>query len=185
MSPVFTVSSEHCIRERDYGGRNSYGTARNAADVGQGFADRTDGHSDDTDLFEQSDRTSGRIAMLVIHAVYPEYDRYPEKEQRKVYDDIQFLVRKAAHFTEYLVLGIMIRLCIESWFGKKRFLNTTGWVYGTLYACTDELHQLLTDGRSGQWQDVLLDSCGVLAGVLITALIRRRRERKAGKSQCP
>ena len=138
-----------------------------------------------TEPAEQSDRTSGRIAMLVIHAVYPEYDRYPEKEQRKVYDDIQFLVRKAAHFTEYLVLGIMIRLCIESWFGKKRFLNTTGWVYGTLYACTDELHQLLTDGRSGQWQDVLLDSCGVLAGILITALIRRRRERKAGKSQCP
>ena len=138
-----------------------------------------------TEPAEQSDRTSGRIAMLVIHAVYPEYDRYPEKEQQKVYDDIQFLVRKAAHFTEYLVLGIMIRLCIESWFGKKRFLNTTSWVYGTLYACTDELHQLLTDGRSGQWQDVLLDSCGVLAGILITALIRRRRERKAGKSQCP
>ena len=138
-----------------------------------------------TEPAEQSDRTSGRIAMLVIHAVYPEYDRYPEKEQQKVYDDVQFRVRKAAHFTEYLVLGIMIRLCLESWFGKKRFLNRTGWACGTLYACTDELHQLLTDGRSGQWQDVLLDSCGVLAGILITALIRRRRGRKAGKNQCP
>ena len=35
----------------------------------------------------------------------------------------------------------------------------------------DELHQLLIDGRSGQWSDVLLDSGGVLTGALIAGLI--------------
>ena len=49
---------------------------------------------------------------------------------------------------------------------------------GALYACTDELHQIRTDGRSGQFTDVLLDSCGVLAGVLLGVLFLRLLERR-------
>ena len=45
------------------------------------------------------------------------------------------------------------------------------WAAGTIYAGTDELHQMLIDGRSGQRSDVLLDSAGVMAGVLIAVLI--------------
>ena len=45
---------------------------------------------------------------------------------------------------------------------------------GLLCAALDELHQLMVDGRSGQWTDILLDSAGVFCGVLLTALILRR-----------
>ena len=37
---------------------------------------------------------------------------------------------------------------------------------------------MLIDGRSGQWTDVLLDSCGVLAGVLLVTLILGRLQKK-------
>ena len=43
------------------------------------------------------------------------------------------------------------------------------WLTATVYAATDEFHQLFIPGRSGQVSDVLLDSAGALAGVLILA----------------
>ena len=124
-----------------------------------------------TEDAERSDRTSGGISRAVIRLVYPDYDRKTPEEQQACYDSIQHLVRKSAHFTEYTILGLLIRLCLESWFGRRKGMLPASWALGTLYAGTDELHQLLIDGRSGQWTDVLLDSGGVMTGVLIASLI--------------
>ena len=53
---------------------------------------------------------------------------------------------------------------------------------GAVYAATDEAHQLLVDGRGGSVLDVLLDSSGVLTGVLIgMLLIHEIRKRGAAK----
>ena len=84
---------------------------------------------------------------------------------------------------EYLLLGFLIRFCLLSWFGKRTWLTIGSWGAGTLYALTDEIHQMMIDGRSGQWTDVLLDSAGVLAGVLIAAKLVELTERKAGRSK--
>ena len=60
---------------------------------------------------------------------------------------------------------------------------------GTLYAVTDEMHQLLIEGRSGQWTDVLIDSAGALTGVLIIALVlwmvRKRNRLEETEEACP
>ncbi len=130
---------------------------------------------------EQSDNTSGQISRKVIAVLYPDYERKAPEEQQEIYDSVQHSVRKAAHFTEYAVLGLMIRLCLESWLGRRRGLFCAAWGTGTLYAGTDELHQMVIDGRSGQWTDVLIDSGGVLTGaalaVLVIWLLARRRKR--------
>ena len=51
----------------------------------------------------------------------------------------------------------------------------------TLYATTDEIHQLLVPGRSGQAADVILDSLGAPTGITLALLalhaIRRRNTR--------
>ena len=120
---------------------------------------------------EQSNETSGTISREVTPVVYPDYYRKEPAEQLIMYDNVQHVVRKAAHFSEYAILGLMIRLCLESWFGRRRFMLPAAWIAGVLYAATDELHQLRIDGRSGQRSDVMLDSCGVLAGVLAASLI--------------
>ncbi len=127
---------------------------------------------------EQSDQRSGFVSQAVIRTVYPDYDRKTPEEQQVCYDNIQHLVRKTAHFLEYAVLGLMIRLCIESWFGSRKGMMGAAWAAGTVYAGTDELHQLLIDGRSGQWSDVLLDSSGVITGVLAAYVILRVSRRK-------
>ena len=122
---------------------------------------------------ERSDRTSGVVTDRVIDTFYPDYESSSQERQRSIYDSVQHLVRKTAHFTEYTLLGILIRCCLESWFGRKKWLEAAAWAGGTIYAGTDELHQLLIDGRSGQWSDVLLDSGGVLTGVLLAGLVIR------------
>ena len=125
----------------------------------------------------------------MIAVFYPDFEDYPPERQAAVYNSVQRVVRKTAHYTEYAVLGFLMRLCLESWLGRRRRLTPAAWAAGTAYAGTDELHQLLIDGRSGQWTDVLLDSAGALTGVLLAALalylIRKRSLRKGTEQTCP
>ena len=53
---------------------------------------------------EQSDETSGILARQMIRMLYPEYDHYPDTQQTEMYDSIQAVVRKTAHFMEFAVL---------------------------------------------------------------------------------
>ena len=83
------------------------------------------------------------------------------------------IVRKGAHFLEFFILGSLVYL---DW----RFLNR-GTVLlplsaGLLFAALDELLQTFIPGRSGQLLDVLIDFCGVAAGVGAGLLLRRWRE---------
>lgn len=136
---------------------------------------------------ETSDRTSGWFSMPVIRLLHPDYDRLPAETRQEIWDRVQHAVRKAAHLTEYTVLGFMMRLCLESWFGhrlRRRGLPTLiTAALGCGYAVTDELHQLRIEGRFGQWTDVLVDGCGVIAGAALGALWIRCLDRKkaAGK----
>ena len=120
---------------------------------------------------DRSDLTSGFISNAIIPILYPNYDSETPERRQEIYDSVQFVVRKCAHFGEYTLLGFLLRLCLESWFGhrmKKRSpLLLTAFIGGAVYAGTDEWHQKLIDGRSGQWTDVLPDSCGVLFGAFL------------------
>ena len=95
---------------------------------------------------------------------------------------LSFAVRKCAHFTEYLLLGLSLFATVreydpvrlernEQW--RRRALLS--WGIGALYALTDEVHQAFVPGRSCEIRDMLIDSCGVAAGVLIMAALRSRR----------
>ena len=130
----------------------------------------------------ESDQRSGNVSMTVIRLFCPEYSSMEPLQKNAMFDQVQFIVRKCAHFTEYLLLGFMIRLCVESWFGcQKRIcrrLQLISFMAGVLYACTDEIHQLAIEGRSGMLTDVIVDSGGVFAGVwvgLILIDITKRR----------
>lgn len=96
---------------------------------------------------------------------------------------IGFAVRKCAHFTEYLVLGICLMLtCRDVGMGSAPPWSwpAFAWVIGTVFAGTDEIHQLFVTDRSGEIRDVMIDSAGVLVGVILTVIVTRRR---AGKDR--
>ena len=132
-----------------------------------------------------SDATSGQIAMIVIRITVPEYSTYSEARQEEIYYQVQSVVRKLAHFFEYALLGLVSRFFLESWAaepfakrGKLKMLPLLAVVFSALYAATDEAHQLMVDGRSGQLRDVLIDSSGAVLGVFIASLLVHRVNRK-------
>ena len=85
---------------------------------------------------------------------------------------LSFIVRKCAHFLEYLLLGISLLLTTRELFLLNlRKSGIIAFAFGFFYAVTDELHQILVEGRSGEVRDVLIDGAGVLLGVLITCII--------------
>lgn len=73
------------------------------------------------------------------------------------------LVRKAAHFSEFAVLGLLLR-----W--RMHLTGKNGkWALalGILAACMDETIQLFVPGRASRLLDVGIDTCGVAAGIAI------------------
>lgn len=78
-------------------------------------------------------------------------------------------LRKAAHFSEYALLGA-VSFCAFS-FTLKRRCFLWGWVLSTVYAVTDEVHQLFIPGRACRAFDVFIDSLGAAAGIAFAALV--------------
>ena len=75
------------------------------------------------------------------------------------------ILRKAAHVTEYAILGLLLVRAI----GRE----TPAILIGVAYAISDELHQHFVRGRHSSPIDVAIDSVGVLIGVLVVARGRR------------
>ena len=93
-----------------------------------------------------------------------------------------FIVRKAAHFTEFTVLGICLAVDFNDWKYSEPVSKRAGilfqlgaWAAGTLYAFTDEFHQLFVEGRSCELRDVCIDAVGVAVGIVFAAIIRKIR----------
>ena len=80
-------------------------------------------------------------------------------------DLVSFVVRKSAHFTEFLILGVSLFLTVRDL--RKRPSFWIPWLIGAAYAVSDELHQHFVPGRSCEVRDMIIDACGVLAGVTI------------------
>lgn len=76
------------------------------------------------------------------------------------------LLRKIAHFTEFAALGA----CLGWRSGMLHKQKYLPFLWGAAAAFGDEGIQLFSPGRSAQLSDVLLDSCGVAAGLFLLNL---------------
>lgn len=126
-----------------------------------------------------SSRESGRVVDLLVRlfqGILP-IDR----------ETMVFIVRKGAHFAEYTILGGFLVPAVTEWMAvdktpvpdSVRNIRIISWLVGTLYAVTDEIHQSFVPGRSCELRDIGIDSCGVLAGVMIVSLAMRLKERRS------
>ena len=85
---------------------------------------------------------------------------------------LQFVLRKALHFTEYALLLVLWWRALRTKLEANVALGLA-FAITVAYAGTDEWHQSHVEGRVGTPWDVLLDSTGAAAGA---ALIMRRRQ---------
>ncbi|WP_270406259.1 VanZ family protein [Paenibacillus timonensis] len=89
---------------------------------------------------------------------------------------IEFFIRKAAHFGSYALLAALLVYALSgnAWAtGRRRYVYAI--LIAFLYACTDELHQSFTPGRTAMVQDVVLDTIGAACGASFTILLNRWR----------
>jgi len=77
------------------------------------------------------------------------------------------VVRKSAHFTEYLILFILAYRVIKLYMNKRQAkIVALLFVFG--YACSDEFHQRFIIGREGAFKDVMIDTSGGIMGYFLT-----------------
>ena len=76
------------------------------------------------------------------------------------------IIRKGAHFLEYMVL-YMLSISLISKYVKSKMVYIYPLVIVLLYACGDEFHQLFVLGRAGRITDVCIDTLGGIFGFVI------------------
>ncbi|MGA2506997.1 MAG: VanZ family protein [Chitinispirillaceae bacterium] len=83
------------------------------------------------------------------------------------------VVRKTAHFFEYLVLGCLMFM---GFLDRSRLARSILFVLiaGLLFAVSDELHQLFIPGRTARFFDVLIDMAGIALSVGIMNRVIKR-----------
>ncbi|HEX8888062.1 MAG TPA: VanZ family protein [Pyrinomonadaceae bacterium] len=94
-----------------------------------------------------------------------------------------FLIRKAAHFTEYAVLAFFAARAFST--SSKDQLRRR-WFFISLalviiYALTDEYHQSFVPGRTSSIYDSLIDTSGGLTMLLLYMLWRKKSKDEGGR----
>lgn len=126
---------------------------------------------------DESSETSGKFVRIIINIFYKDFDRMTEYQQTEINNQISHIIRKTAHFSIYTSLGLFSSLAI----GKRKLISLKSagiTIFCFLYACSDELHQYFVPGRACMFTDVLIDTCGSITGLLISALLMKIITRK-------
>lgn len=80
-------------------------------------------------------------------------------------------IRKIAHMTEYCVLAICVSFPLYVYGLHGIWLMLVAGIICVGFACTDEYHQAFVAGRGPSKKDVLIDSVGVFAGIILVRII--------------
>lgn len=127
---------------------------------------------------DESDNMSLSVGHIIGKVFVRDYTQMKEEEKEAFAERINYPVRKAAHAAEYAVLGVLLTAALGSYSIDGRRRVVTAWAAGTLYAASDEFHQLFVPGRSGCITDVMIDSAGLMTGILLLAAVQRWKKRR-------
>ena len=95
---------------------------------------------------------------------------------------IQLIIRKLGHITEYAILAMLL------WRGLRRgthlqakmsILFSFAWLTAAIFAVTDEFHQSFVPSRTASPNDVIIDICGAVVGLVICMVFAARANRKS------
>lgn len=119
-----------------------------------------------------SSSTSKKVSMAIVNIIDIK-NKMLEEEKEEAVKIIEPIIRKVAHYTLYMLGGLLIINSINAYINEDKKIIIYSSIIGVTYAISDELHQLLVNGRSGKVQDVIIDSIGILTGIAIYLLIKK------------
>ena len=121
------------------------------------------------DISEETSRgTTATIIKTVVRKT-----SLTESEQEKLIENIDPVIRKLAHYTIYLIGGILIISFMDTLDKNNKQKIMYSIIVGVIYAITDEIHQYFIVGRSMRILDVFIDTLGVCTGITIFLLQKK------------
>lgn len=121
---------------------------------------------------QSSTSSSKKVANVVVNIININ-GKMDNIEKQVLVDKIDPYVRKMAHYSIYIIGGILITNAIYTFMTIEARVITKSFIIGCLYAISDEIHQLFVPGRSGKVTDVIIDSLGVLTGIVIFLIVEK------------
>lgn len=119
----------------------------------------------------ESSTKSGGISYKIAQVFVENFEDMSKEEQKAVMEKISFPLRKTAHFCIFAVLSLAAFTNISFFDGLSYSMKyKIAFAFSSVYAATDEIHQLFVPGRSGEVRDWLIDSGGVAFGLLFCFL---------------
>lgn len=115
---------------------------------------------------DESQKTSNTVTKVIVRILTFNQEITEEQELKSI-EDLDFVIRKLAHYSIYLLGGILIWGYINTFdiAIKKKIIISI--IIGAAYATFDELHQYFIANRSANIIDVSIDSIGVITGVAL------------------
>lgn len=121
---------------------------------------------------DQQGQESSSISTIVSRKIVSAFFKnLSENEFEFKVELIHPFIRKLAHFSIYMLLGILLMCCSQTYERKNKKKIFSDFMFSFIYACSDELHQHFISGRNGNIIDVGIDTCGATFGILITLLV--------------
>lgn len=115
-----------------------------------------------------STSTSNKVVLTMINVTATVTgNTYTDLEIKNMVIDKTTLVRKSAHFIEYLILGVFIINVLKDYAKINKRMILFALLFCFLYAISDEIHQLFSDGRTCKILDVFIDTFGSFVGICI------------------
>jgi VanZ family protein len=98
-------------------------------------------------------------------------------------EQVQFVIRKTAHLSEYAVLSLLIFRALANMIRSGRFAGAASitLLISSAFAASDEFHQSFVPSRTSSVRDVVIDITGAIFGMTIywSFVHKRRVSRKA------
>lgn len=130
---------------------------------------------------EKSGSISRRITEKIATFI-PQIQKENEIEKENIMNTMERIIRKMAHFSIYTVVGLLLMALVSTYNIKEKNRLIISLTTGIIYATSDEIHQSFVPGRSPMITDVVIDTMGVILGILLIILgkkiIKKYRKNK-------
>ncbi|EOC99331.1 VanZ family protein [Caldisalinibacter kiritimatiensis] len=113
----------------------------------------------------ESDGLSKKVTKVIVETVDKVVKLDDDREDINLVEKFNHIVRKYAHFTCYLVLGLLVMNAFRRSGVKGLRVFIFSLMFCIFYAISDEMHQVFVPGRGAQVTDVLIDSLGSFVGI--------------------
>ena len=113
-----------------------------------------------------------KVSVKVVEIASRIFDHPLSHAEIMQYADlIHFLIRKCAHMGLYFLLAVSVSFPLYVYGLRGILLMLVAGSFCVAFACGDEYHQSMVAGRGPSSRDVMIDSIGVLFGVILVRIV--------------